>query len=79
MPTPVKGVKNQPEVIKQRDKAAGDLFSKAVSTVRQSVGFLFNWPIEHTAIQRVSKVRSTKRLPVHVFGKIAVVFIYLVF
>ena len=35
MLTPVKGVKGQPEVIKQRDKAADDLFSTAVSTIRQ--------------------------------------------
>jgi hypothetical protein len=31
----VKGVKGQSEEIKQRDKAANDLFSTAVSKVRQ--------------------------------------------
>ena len=79
MLTPVKGVKGQPEVIKQRDKAANDLFSAAVSTVRQPIESLFNWLIAKTDIQRASKVRSTNGLLVHVFGKIAAAFIYLVF
>jgi len=79
MLTPVKGIKGQPEVIKQRDKAANDLFSTAVSTIRQPIESLFNWLIVKTDIQRASKVRSTKGLLVHVFGKIAAAFIYLVF
>lgn len=79
MLTPVKGVKGQPEVIKQRDKAANDLFSTAVSTIRQPIESLFNWLIVKTDIQRACKVRSTKGLLVHVFGKIAAAFIYLVF
>jgi len=79
MLTPVKGVKGQPEVIKQRDKAANDLFSTAVSTIRQPIESLFNWLIAKTDIQRASKIRSTKGLLVHVFGKIAAAFIYLVF
>ena len=79
MLTPVKGVKGQPEVIKQRDKAANDLFSTAVSTIRQPIESLFNWLIVKTDIQRASKVRSTKGLLVHVFGKIAAAYIYLVF
>lgn len=79
MLTPVKGVKGQPEVIRQWDKAADDLFSKAVSTVRQPIESLFNWIIVKTDIQRASKVRSTKGLLVHVFGKIAAAFIYLIF
>lgn len=79
MLTPVKGVKGQPEVIKQRDKAANDLFSTAVSTIRQPIESLFNWLIVKTDIQRASKARSTKGLLVHVFGKIAAAFIYLVF
>ncbi len=77
--TPVKGVKGQPEVIKQRDKAADDLFSTAVSTIRQPIESLFNWLIVNTDIQRASKVRSTNGLLVHIFGKIAAAFIYLVF
>jgi hypothetical protein len=77
--TPVKAVKCQPELIKQWDKAANDLYSKAVSSIRQSIESLFNWIIEKTDIQRASKVRSTKGLLVHVFGRIAVAFIFLVF
>lgn len=79
MLTPVKGVKGQSEVIKQRDKAANDLFSTAVSTIRQPIESLFNWLIVKTDIQRASKVRSTNGLLVHIFGKIAAAFIYLVF
>ncbi len=79
MLTPVKGVKGQPEVIRQMDKAANDLFSSAVSSVRQPIESLFNWLIQKTDIQRASKVRSTKGLLVHVFGKIAAAFIGLLF
>lgn len=79
MLTPVKGIKNQSDWEKQFDKAANDLFSTAVSKVRQPIESLFNWFIEHTDFQRASKVRSTKGLIVHVFGKIAAAFIYLIF
>jgi len=37
MLTPVKAVKGQHEFTKQRNKAADDLFSKAVSTIRQPI------------------------------------------
>ena len=77
--TPVKAVKNQSETIKQWDKAANDLYSRAVSSVRQPIESLFNWIIEKTDIQRASKVRSTKGLLVHVFGRIAAAFIFLIF
>lgn len=79
MLTPVKAVKDQPEVIRQRNKAADDLFSVAVSRIRQPIESIFNWIIEKTDIQRASKVRSTNGLFVHVFGKIAAAFIYLIF
>ena len=79
MLTPVKGVKNQSENIKQMDKAANDLFSTAVSRVRQPIEALFNWLIEKTDIQRASKVRSTTGLLVHVFGRIAAAYIFLIF
>lgn len=79
MLTPIKGIKNQSEREKQFDKAANDLYSKAVSTVRQPIESLFNWLIEKTDFQRASKVRSTKGLIVHIFGKIAAAFIYLIF
>jgi hypothetical protein len=79
MLTPVKGVKNQPENIKAWDKAFNDLFSTAVSTVRQPIESLFNWLIEKTDIQRASKVRSTKGLLVYIFGRLAAAFIFLIF
>lgn len=69
--TPVKYKKGQTLQDKQRHKAADDLYSKAVSKIRQPIEALFNWLIEHTDIQRASKVRSTKGLIVHVFGRIA--------
>jgi len=79
MLTPVKGVKGQSDEIKQRDKAANDLFSTAVSRVRQPIESLFNWLIEKTDIQRASKVRSTKGLMVYVFGRLAAAYIFLIF
>jgi hypothetical protein len=79
MLTPVKGIKNQSEWEKQFNRAANDLFSTAVSKVRQPIEALFNWLIEKTDFQRASKVRSTKGLLVHVFGKIAAAFIGLIF
>ncbi len=78
MYTPVKGIKGVPDIIKQRDKAANDLFSRAVSKIRQPIESLFNWLIQKTDIQRASKVRSTKGLIVHVFGRIAAAFIGLI-
>jgi len=77
--TPVKAVKNQAQVLTQRDKAANDLYSRAVSAIRQPIESLFNWIIEKTDIQRASKVRSTRGLLVHVFGRIAAGFIFLIF
>ena len=79
MLTPVKSIKGQSEWEKQRDRASNDLFSKAVSKVRQPIEGWFNWLIEKTDFQRASKVRSAKGLLVHVFGKLAAAFIYLIF
>lgn len=79
MYTPVKYTKGMADVLKQRDKAADDLFSAAVSKIRQPIESLFNWIIQKTDIQRASKVRSTKGLLVHVFGRIAAAFIGLIF
>ena len=79
MLTSVKGIKGQLEVIKQGDKAANDLFSTAVSTIRQSIESLFNCLIVKTDIQRASKARFTRESLVHVFGEIAAAFISLVF
>jgi len=79
MLTPVKAIKGQTIQEKQRNKAADDLFSKAVSKVRQPIEGFFNWLIEKTDFQRASKVRSTKGLLVHVFGKMSAAFINLIF
>ena len=79
MMTPVKAVKGQSEWDKLHDRAANDLFSKAVSKVRQPIEGWFNWLIEKTDFQRASKVRSAKGLLGHVFGNWVAAFIYLIF
>lgn len=79
MLTPIKGIKGQTQEIKQRDKAFNDLFSSAVSKVRQPIESFFNWLNEKTKIQRAMKVRSTAGLLIHLFGKMAMAFIYLIF
>ena len=79
MLTPVKSIKGLPDILKNMDKAANDLFSRAVSKIRQPIESLFNWLIVNTDIQRASKVRSTKGLLVHVFGRIAAAYIFLIF
>jgi len=79
MLTPIKGVKGRTLEQKQWDRAFDDLFSKAVSRVRQPIEGFFNWLIEKTDFQRASKVRSTKGLMVHVFGKMTAAFIDLIF
>jgi hypothetical protein len=79
MLTPVKLAKGEAGCIRQREKAYRDLYGKAVSTIRQPVESFFNWLNEKTKIQEAQKVRSTNGLAVHVFGKIAAAFIFLIF
>ena len=79
MLTPVKAIKAQSEQEKLRNKAYNDLFSTAVSKVRQPIESFFNWLNENTNIQRAQKVRSTAGLLIHTIGKIAIAFIYLIF
>ena len=79
MLTPVKLQKDEADCIRQREKAFRDLFGAAVSTVRQPVESFFNWLNEKTQIQNAQKVRSTNGLAVHVFGKIAAAYIFLIF
>ena len=67
-----------PEITK-REKVARDLFSTAVSKVRQLIESLFNWLNEKTNIQRAMKVRFTSGLLVHTMGKIAITLITLIF
>lgn len=71
MLTPVKAVKGQAECLKQRDKAFNDLFSRAVSKIRQPIESFFNWLIRKTDIQTASKVRSSNGLLIYIFGRIA--------
>ena len=70
--TPIKDKKGWEALLKQRDTAFNDLFSKAVSSVRQPIESLFNWMNEETQIQNASKVRSTNGLKLHLYGKLAV-------
>jgi hypothetical protein len=55
------------------------LFSTAVSKVRQPIESLFNWIQEKTGIEKASKVRSYEGLMVHVFGRLAAAMFMLVF
>ena len=79
MLTPIKDIKGQSEKEKQRNKAYNELFSTAVSKIRQPIESLFNWLIEKTKIQTASKVRSTKGLLTFIFGRIASAYINLIF
>lgn len=77
MLTPVKAVKGMDDQEKQRIKAADDLFSTAVSRIRQPIESLFNWLIQKTGIQMASTVRSTNGLLVHAYGRLAAAYISL--
>lgn len=79
MLTPVRAVKAMPLALKQWNKAADDLYSRAISAIRQPIESWFNWLNEKTHIQTASKVRSTKGLLVHIFGKLAAAFLYCIF
>jgi hypothetical protein len=79
MLTPIRKIMNQSEFETNFSRAFNDLYSRAVSIVRQPIESLFNWLIEKTDFQRASKVRSTKGLIVHVFGRIAAAYFYLIF
>jgi hypothetical protein len=69
--TPIKLVKGECEAVRQFKKAADDLFSTAVSRVRQPIESFFNWLNELHGLQNASKVRSNQGLIVHIFGKVA--------
>lgn len=70
--TPVKKKKGQEFI-----DAADQLFSTAVSKIRQPIESLFNWLEEKTKVQIASKVRSYNGLMVHVFGKLSSAFFLL--
>jgi len=77
--TPVKAIKGKNLRLEQFDKAAEDLYSKLVSSMRQPIESFFNWLNVKTEIQNAHRVRSTKGLLVHIFGKIAAAFLNHVF
>ena len=79
MLTPVKATKGMPDVLRKFDRATNDLYSRAVSKIRQPIEALFSWLIEKSDIQKASKVRSTKGLNLHVYGRLAAAFITLIF
>lgn len=73
--SPVKYARGVAENIKQFNKVADDLYSAAVSSIRQPIESLFGWLIEKSDIQRASKVRSTNGLLIHIFNKLAACFL----
>lgn len=79
MLTPIKYSRGVTDRIKKFNRAADDLYSKAVSSIRQPIEALFNWLIEKSDIQNASKVRSTSGLNLHIFGRLAATFISLIF
>lgn len=58
--------------------AADQLYSTAISRIRQPIESFFSWIEEKVKIQIASKVRSYNGLMVHIFGKLAVAFNLLV-
>jgi hypothetical protein len=60
---------------KRSGKAVDDLFSTAVSHIRQPIESIFNWLIEKIDIQRARKARPTKGLMIHAFCRLAAVLI----
>jgi hypothetical protein len=71
--TPYKRKRNEPQT------NAPALWSRFVSSVRQPLESLFGWLIQRTDIQNASRVRSTKGLLVHCYGKLAVACLLLTF
>lgn len=67
--TPIKKEKGQAYL-----DAADQLYSTAISKIRQPVESMNNWIQEKTGIEIASKVRSTKGLLVHVFGRLCAAF-----
>ncbi len=75
---PEKHKKGETEWEKQFDHAFRVLHGKAVSSVRQPIESFFNWIIEKVGIQNASKVRATKGLNIHIFGKAAAAMMILI-
>lgn len=77
--TPIRETQGKADCLKNMDRAHKDLFSRAVSTIRQPIESFFNWVNEKTQIQNASKVRSTRGLLVHIFGKLTACFLKPIF
>lgn len=75
----MKAIKGASITEKQWNKAADDLYSAAVSSVRESIEAFFGWLINKTNIQRAQKCRSSTGLLIHTLGKLAIAFIFLIF
>lgn len=73
--SPVKYPRGACEAMCKFNKAADDLFSHAVSAVRQPIEAFFAWLLEKSDIQRASKIRSISGLLVHIFNKLSASFI----
>lgn len=56
---------------KEDSISSGDAYSTHISKLRQQIECFFNWLNANTNIQVASKVRSTKGLFTHVFGRFA--------
>ncbi len=62
MYTPGKEIKGVPECIRKRDTAANNLFSRAVSKIRQPIESLFNWLIQKQIFKEPLKSVQRKDL-----------------
>lgn len=67
--TPIKKVKGTPEVLQQHDEAKNKQVQTNVAKHRQPIESFFNWLHQKTGIQTASKVRSSRGLKLHVYGK----------
>ena len=65
--------RNEPE------KDVPTLYNRFVSAIRQPLESLFNWLIQRTDLQNASRVRSSRGLKVHCYGKLAVACLLLTF
>jgi len=68
--TPIKKAKNTPDVLQFRDAAYQKQVQTDVAKHRQPIESFFNWLHEKTGIQVASKVRSSKGLQLHIYGKL---------
>ena len=59
--------------LKNSRVADHEMFNRAVSKIRQPIESLFAWFQETSHIQQASKVRSTRGLLKHIFGKLAAI------